>query len=49
MNNLEIIRILQEVQTCINYAGVRADGSINGQDLVDAIKIRCNELQEPIK
>ena len=44
MNKEDIIEILKELQICIFYAGVRADGNINGEDLVNALGLRCKEL-----
>jgi hypothetical protein len=48
MNKQEIIEILTEIQTCIYYAGARADGNINGADLVAAIALRCRELSSSL-
>ncbi len=40
------LEILEELRLCVCYAGVRADGSINGQDLLEAINYRKEELKK---
>lgn len=44
----ERLRILQEFSKIVLYAGVRADGSINGMDLLSAIRIRQKEIEEGV-
>jgi ATP:corrinoid adenosyltransferase len=38
--------ILEELQYCVGYAGARADGAINGEDLLEAIARRKKELSK---
>lgn len=40
------LEFLEELKLCVCYAGVRADGNINGQDLIDAINFRKEELKK---
>jgi hypothetical protein len=39
------LAILEELRYCVGYAGQRADGSINGADLMEAIERRMRELE----
>lgn len=42
------LKILQEFTKIVLYAGVRADGSINGMDLLSAIRIREKEIEQGV-
>jgi hypothetical protein len=44
---LKRLMILEELEHCVFYAGVRADGNVAGSDLIDAIHFRKKEIMKP--